>query len=666
MKSLDTNLTRLGSSGAVIAVILLVMAGMAGGAPEAEARHYHSAAELAYFERAGGGSELDTLPYATNAYFAGSGKCVGCHGHDPAGYAGVTAEGVDVNVVDDWRSTMMGNSARDPFWRAKVSHEGLVNPAHRAELEDKCTSCHAPAGRHDKHLMGHGPYSIAELMQDPLGQDGVSCVPCHMQSATNMGSQFSGAMTFDTLGRPLYGPYPTEELFGQPMENFVGYAPKFGAHIFDAGQCAACHTLITATSDLSGTPTGGHFVEQATYHEWLNSVFNNEEHPETGITCQGCHMPLADGGVVLSANYMFLQPKSPFAMHHFVGANSFMLEMLKEHRDTLQIPAKEVHFDSTIARTLRLLRQNSILLELDLVDRDFDTAFIDVKLSNLAGHKFPSGYPSRRAWVELVVLNASSDTLFHSGGWNGTYEVNGHDADWEPHYDRITDPGQVQIYEMVMGDVNGDKTTVLDRAAAPLKDNRLTPLGFSTLHSTYDTAVIANVPATDIDFNRDALGTEGSGSDVVHYHVPMNGFGGSLTMRARVWYQSAPPKWMEEMFDHTSDEIELFRTMYQAADNSPVLVREVEEVDLTTGHDDLRELGIRIFPNPVRDRQLTITGLDARVLGVEVYDLNGRTVARRGPQGDARWSVQLPPVKGTFLVSIRTRDRIFVERVVSQ
>jgi len=40
---------------------------------------------------------------------------------------------------------------------------------------------------------------------------------------------------------------------------------------------------------------------------------------------------------------------------------------------------------------------------------------------------------------------------------------------------------------MVMADVNGDRTTVLERAASKLKDNRLAPAGFSTTHYTYDT-----------------------------------------------------------------------------------------------------------------------------------------------------------------------------------
>ncbi|HEY0977569.1 MAG TPA: T9SS type A sorting domain-containing protein [Flavobacteriales bacterium] len=666
MEQRYSKLTRFGAFGSVLAVVLVAMVGLAGRAPEAEARNYHSAAELASF-RSGGGGEEDTarLPMGTNQYFMGSGRCAGCHGYDPAGYAGVTPDGVDVNVTDDWRSTMMANSARDPFWRAKVSHEGLVNPDHRAVLEDKCTSCHAPAGRHDKHMLGHGLYSIAELMDDSLGLDGVSCVPCHIQSEDSLGLHFSGKLIFDTLNRPLYGPYANEDIFGAPMSSFVGYEPQFGAHVMKAGLCAGCHTLITATSDLSGQPTGGSFVEQATYHEWLNSRYNEEAFPEIGISCQGCHMPRIFDGVVISANYLFLQPKSPFGLHHLAGGNTFMLEMLKEHKETLGVPATDVQFDSTIARTNRLLQQNSLLLDVDVVSRDADTAFIDVKLTNLTGHKFPTGYPSRRAWIELEVTNSSGTSVFRSGGWDEGYEVIGHDADWERHYDLITDAGQAQIYEMVMGDVNGDKTTVLDRAAVPLKDNRLPPLGFSTGHITYDTTLIANVPVSDTNFNHDATNVEGSGTDIVHYHIPMGGQVGDIVVRAKVWYQSSPPKWMEEMFDFNSTEIDLFRSMYEAADNTPVLVRQAETVDVSTGIDDLRELGVRIFPNPVRDGHLVITGLDGRVLEVTVHDVSGRLVARRGANIGPRWTVELPPVKGTYIVSIRTRERTFIERVVS-
>jgi hypothetical protein len=650
----------------------MVLAGIAGlvalfvswsGGLVPEGHAYHTDEELAGFRGSGG-----ILAAGSNTYFKGSGACAGCHGHDPSGFAMTKPDGTDVNVTDDWRSSMMGNSARDPFWRAKVSHEVQVNPGHQAALEDKCTSCHAPMGRFEKHYLGQGPYSIAELEQDPIALDGVSCVPCHIQSADSIGLFNSGNLKLDTAGRPLYGPYGGPDdpiaLFGAPMTAFVGYTPQYGEHINDGGLCATCHTLITETADLGGALTGGTFVEQATYHEWLNSTFNNKEHPG-GVTCQGCHVPRTDDGVVISANYLFLQPRQPFGLHHFAGANVFMLNMLKDHIGDLGLTANAVQFDSTIARTKKMLKQNSLLLEPSMADRSSDTAFIDVKLTNLAGHKFPSGYPARRAWVELVVADAGGDTLFRSGGWDGTYDVIGHDPSWEPHYDVISDPDQAQIYEMVMADVNGDRTTTLERAATKLKDNRLAPAGFTSTHYAYDTTTVVNVPSSDVDFNLDALGVEGSGTDIVHYHVPMNGYTGLLTITAKVWYQSAPPRYMTEMFAYNSAAIDTFKTYFQSANNSPTQVKAASFTDISTKVDDLAELGVRVFPNPVTDGRLTIVGLSSRVRSIEVFDAKGALVARRALSGERQWSVDIPSSGGTFLVAIRTDERTFVERVVA-
>jgi hypothetical protein len=312
-----------------------------------------------------------------------------------------------------------------------------------------------------------------------------------------------------------------------------------------------------------------------------------------------------------------------------------------------------------------MLQNNTLLMETQVTGRDQDTAYIAVKLSNLAGHKFPSGYPARRAFVEVVVTNATDDTLFRSGGWDPTYEVIGHDESWEPHHDVIRSEDQAQIYEMVMGDVNGDKTTVLERAKFSLKDNRLTPVGFSTSHPSYDTTLVANVPDTDIDFNRDEMGIEGSGSDVVRYHVPMSGYLGLIRIRAKVWYQSAPPRYMQEMFTFNTEDIDAFRTMYEAADGSPTLVKEQEITDLSVQVDDLSELGLRIFPNPVHDGQLRMEGIDPRITSIEVYTLNGQRVGGLVPSGQLRWQLKLPSTAATYLVVVRTADKQFVERVVA-
>ncbi|MBC8150098.1 MAG: hypothetical protein H8E97_02295, partial [Bacteroidetes bacterium] len=93
------------------------------------------------------------LPDTLNSLFTGSGKCAGCHGSDPnflASIPGQTFPAIampgswDINPTDFWRSSMMANSAKDPFWRAKVAHEVAVNPGNQAEIEDKSTSLHAP------------------------------------------------------------------------------------------------------------------------------------------------------------------------------------------------------------------------------------------------------------------------------------------------------------------------------------------------------------------------------------------------------------------------------------------------------------------------------------------------------------------------------------------
>lgn len=640
----------------LIGIVALFVAWTDGRLPEAKA--YHSHEELESFR---GGSFA--LPVGANNFFMASGNCYGCHGPDVINnYASIDSEGNDVNVADDWRSTMMANSAHDPFWRAKVSHEVAVNPDHQEILEDKCTSCHAPMGRFDKALSGGGHYSISEMVNDPVALDGVSCLPCHMQSDDSLGLLFSGDLRFDLSG-VLFGPY--DEVFGAPMTSFVGYEPVFGAHINDAGLCAGCHTLITETADLNGEPTGDNFVEQATYHEWLNSSYSTNTFPESGVSCQGCHIPRIDDAVVISANYLFLQGKSPFGLHHLVGGNSFMLKLMKDNIFPLELTAHPEQFDSTIARTNHLLQQNTLILEAEVSDRDADTAFIDVKLINLAGHKFPSGYPSRRAFVELVVLNAMNDTIFESGTWNEEYEINGHDPEWEPHYDVIRDTDQAQIYELVMGDVNDDKTTLLERAKSALKDNRLAPLGFSTGHISYDTTLIAGVPPTDVDFNHDQNGLEGNGADIVHYHVPMAGYLGLITVKAKVWYQSAPPLWMAEMFAVNTPEITAFMDMYEAADGSPVLIQEVETTDLSDGIDDLRELGVRIFPNPVINGTLNIEGLSEAITSIEVFDLNGKLIASDRAPAKQNWQVELPEGAGTYMVVIDSKEGQFVERVVS-
>ena len=123
---------------------------------------------------------LPVLPSDSNTWFSGSGLCVLCH--DTHDVAMRDSDGNDVSPVSQWRSTMLANASKDPFWLAKVKHEGLENPSHQEGLENVCTRCHAPMGMINAFMNNEGNYTLEQLSQDVVGQDGLSCTVCHQIS----------------------------------------------------------------------------------------------------------------------------------------------------------------------------------------------------------------------------------------------------------------------------------------------------------------------------------------------------------------------------------------------------------------------------------------------------------------------------------------------------
>ena len=585
----------------------------------------------------------------SSQYFPTQVDCSGCHGRDQDGLALVDGEGQDVNMHDDWQTSMMGNSAKDPFWRAKVSHEVLINPQHSEELQDKCTSCHAPMGHYTSKYQGHDHYLMADLLVDTVGLDGVSCGACHQMSAEDLGLLFSGDIKYDT-SRVQYGPY--ENPFAPPMANFVGFRPVQSDHINDAGICASCHSLITESVDLNGEFTGTTFVEQATYHEWLNSQYNTDD-----VSCQSCHMAQIQDSVVISDNYIFLQKRFPYGLHDLVGANTFMIQLMKDNKEALGIDASDANFNETLFKTYEILQSKTLDMTLDLESLDTDTAYFKVALTNKAGHKFPSGYPSRRAFIEFIALTEEGDTLFKSGVLDDTYEVEGHDPQFEPHYQVINQSEQVQIYELVNGDVNNNFSSVLERGYVALKDNRLPPLGFTTSHEVYDTTLIVGKAINDLDFNKNEIGEQGTGSDIIFYHVPLKNYTGLIDIRAKVWYQSLPPKWMKEMFSESTPEIETFRTMYDKADQSAVLVSSAVINDLfveSTATTEVKPQELGLSPNPSLDGVIHIDGGTA-IQNIRIFNMQGqllKTITQ--PSGQ----FELPKGQGMYLIEVQLESSV--------
>ncbi len=640
---------------AFISVIVFVMSLFVSQQNIATSR-YHSKKELASFQ-------MHTGPIGPGEYFLPSSRCGGCHGKDSLGWANVNEDLVDVNLYDRWSASMMGMSARDPFWRAKVSQEKLVNPAHGLDLEDKCTSCHAPMGHYNAHFNGASHYTIADFDNDSLGIDGVSCAGCHTIGEAGLGTTFSGEILFDTT-RKIYGPF-VGPMVG-PMQLYTGYTPVYSPHISDSKLCASCHTLITSTADLNGNLTGGKYVEQATYHEYKNSIYS-----QNNTSCQNCHMARISDPIMIANGYLSLTPRTPFNQHSFAGANSFMLKLMKANKNALGLDLPDYKFDTTLIATDRMLKEKSVDLTLHFDSVANDSAYFRVKLVNKAGHKFPSGYPSRRAVLQFVIKDSSNDTIFKSGIFHSDFSVAGEQPAFEPHHNIINQSGVSQIYEIVMGDVNGNYTSVLERGAFSLKDNRLTPTGFSTQHPSYDTVQISADALADPDFNK-ISGIEGSGTDEVHFHVPVAGINGSINATAKIIYQTLPHKFVQEMFSLSSAPIDDFKNMFNAADKTPVVANadslmNLQLITYTVSQLNQRD-DIRVFPTLTVDGRVSVNAYGKiEIKQIDVFDANGKyVIGKISSQNTKSETLNLTGNEGIYFIRIKTNKKEFYKKVIKQ
>jgi hypothetical protein len=617
-------------------------------------KSYHSATELASLRKA-----MQLVPIDSGEYFLTSFRCKGCHGYDPMGIANVDANGDDINLYDDWAGSMMSLSSKDPMWRAKVSHEMLVNPGHSNELQTFCTGCHAPMGHYTAMYKGFQHYTLSDMYNDSLGNDGVSCGGCHMIGSLNLGAQFSGNIPYDT-NRVEYGPF-VNPMIG-PMQLYVGLIPTHSNHVSEGRMCSPCHTLITQTVDLNGNPTGEHFVEQATFHEWKNSLY-----PDDQITCQHCHMPQVTTPVKIAVGYTALQGRAPFNKHTFAGANSFMVNLIKNNKNQLNLSTPDIDFDSSLANIQNNLRNHTVNLVVSSDSVVHDTAYVQVLIENLAGHKFPTGYPSRRAILQVVALTTTGDTLFASGIADTSGNVKHVDPTWQPHHQVINQENQVQVYEMVMADVSGNRTTVLERAHASLKDNRIPPVGFSTQHESYDTTTIAGDALTDPDFNHGPAG-EGSGKDIVHYHIPVGTYNGTVVVHARMLYQTVAPYWFADMFPRQSAEIDQWRNLYQQSDDK--MAKSIKEDTLLTiniptlSARTSESKQLRILQNPVKGNLLAYESwID--VDRIDIYAAGGQRISSVVPwRKTGTHQIELPGDSNVYYVVFHIGGKEMMRKIL--
>jgi hypothetical protein len=197
----------------------------------------------------------------------------------------------------------------------------------------------------------------------------------------------------------------------------------------------------------------------------------------------------------------------------------------------------------------------------------------DISVENLAGHKLPTAYPSRRAWLHVTVRDRDGRAVFESGALrpNGSIEGNDNDDDpgrFEPHYLEIAREDQVQIYEAIMAGQDGTPTTGLLTALRYVKDNRLLPHGFDKRSADNDVAVHG-----DAEGDPDFLG----GGDRIRYSIAVGDAQGPFRVEVELWYQPIAYRWAMNLKAYDAMEPRRFVGYYEemASGSGVVLTRAV-------------------------------------------------------------------------------------------
>jgi len=586
-------------------------------------------------------------PVPSSQKVAHSSHCSGCHGHDDTAMALVDESGHDVNIFDDWQISMMGLSAHDPFWRATLAHEVNLFPAAQAAIETTCLKCHAPLGSIQAHLHGI-EYTYQDMLNDTLGLDGVSCSSCHQQPSQNLGLGHSGNFTIDT-NRVLFGLFPNP--FKGPMQIYVGFEPTFSDHLYNSGVCSGCHTLITETLDEQGGPTGHFFVEQATYHEWLNSSYPGQEKQ-----CQTCHLPFIPDGVVIATDFLALEPRQPFGLHQFFGANTAMLSLMRDNKSLLNLPkaSTDAAWTESINNN-RISLQKSAGISIEPVIVVNDTLYAHLTILNKTGHKLPTGYPSRVAWLQVILTDHDAlDTIYANGLLDGQGHIMGRDLPAEPHHEICKSADDVQIYELAMADLNGNLTTRLNAAYQPLKDNRILPAGFRRDSPVYDTVAIWGNAVTDINYDAESK----NGRDEIEYRIPLNGHLGFGDLHVSLHYQTLPPRWVEDIFTNdTLPQVAQFKSMYQDYSGFDEIIHslDINDIDLNTVATEFLGEGLdfTLNPNPVKGNVLYLQypkEWNEKAYTFRIIDHTGKVVQQNMLSNSIELQSAMTPAVYYFLV----------------
>ena len=439
-------------------------------------------------------------------------------------------------------------------------------------------SVHEPAAAQDPAPTGAGPVFATSDQ----------CIACHSNIEDDDGADISigHAWRATMMANAARDPYWQASVRRESIDN-----PGLQSAIEDT--CSTCHMPMARTAARADGRMGEVFahtgraadasVETAqawdgvsctVCHQIAADNFGEHESFDGGYVIATGAAPDADGPALSIRSMNALPPRNRCCdtpSRSSPSTDEIGAESTAGYRDELQVTAPAADLELAADLTDEHLRRETA--EFGSLDVRFDggAVVVDVDVHNLAGHKLPTAYPSRRAWIHLTARDQAGRTIFESGAPQSDGSIagnaNDHDAGaFEPHYTEITAADQVQIYEPIIGDSGGNVTTALLRGVRYLKDNRLLPEGFDKAAAASDVAVQGAADA-DTDFT--------GGGDRVRYRINAGDGVTSVSVTARLLFQTIGYRWARNLADYDAFETNRFVGYYEAnADGSVMVLAE--------------------------------------------------------------------------------------------
>lgn len=395
-------------------------------------------------------------PKEAGIEFAKVSQCKMCHGGTKNGEA---------DPYFSWQSGMMANAAKDPLYRAAVTISNQDVPG----SGEFCIRCHAPRG----WLEGRSTSADSSLLnrEDLFG---VSCDVCH-KMMDPLSAEAASLIEHIPPGRgnAMMVADPKNMVRG-PYGDGKGAMPhstmKSDFHA-SSELCATCHDISNPiyADDINSQQPHTYSHLERTYSEWLLSDYAKEGQKQT---CQSCHYKTIEGGG--QASRFGSLHRDHFVQHGPIGGSTWIQDVIWDLWDGQDLNREAL--DLGKKRALELLK-TSAKLELNGTT---------LKITNLTGHKLPTGYSeARRMWINIKYLGSKGETIKEVGTYGQKKDTI---FGKEVEVPDLLDPEETVVYEIKPG---FSEAAAKKYAKEPgpsfhfvlndiiCKDNRIPPKGFN-------------------------------------------------------------------------------------------------------------------------------------------------------------------------------------------